>query len=215
MMELDYNIYLELAVIPLDIMLFVFLLARYTKQSKVNVSFKRFACVVMVANIMDVLTAIVTSAHERVPNPVHYIFNIGDSMLAALSGFFFIYYVYAYVKMVESHYKVRNIINCTLLFIDFALLLTNPLTHLVFSYDEAGNYIHHILFTPVAYGFPLLFFVIGCVYMLLHWKDYKKQQIYTLIGAMVTAAALFLVQMLFFDTFLVTFYVTSLGVLVI
>ena len=214
-MNLDYNIAMELAVIPLDIMLYTFLVLRYNNLTKVNAAFKRFALVVMVANITDVVTAIVTSAHDRVPNAVHYIFNTADSMLAALAGFYFIYYVYAYVKMEEGHYRIRNIINGTLLAIDYILLITNHFTHFVFYYDEGGNYIHQPLFTLVAYGFPIIFFLIGCSYMLTHWHDYKKTQVYTMIGAMVIAGLFFLIQMLFFDNVLVTFYVASLGLLVI
>ena len=82
--------------------------------------------------------------------------------------------------------------------------------NLLIAQNFVAGFRHQYHDLPLGRGF-----VIGCVYMLLHWQDYKKQQILTLIGAMVTAAALFLVQMLFFDTFLITFYVTSLGVLVI
>ncbi|MCR5684473.1 MAG: HD domain-containing protein [Lachnospiraceae bacterium] len=214
-MTLDYNIFLELAVIPLDIILCAFLVFRYTNRTKVNVAFKRFAFAVMATDIVDVATAVVTSARDRVPNALHYCFNIADSMLAALSGFLFIYYVYAYVKMDASHYRARNIVNFCILGIDYLLLLTNPLTHLVFEYDEQGNYIHNVLFTPVAYGFPIVLFVIGSVYMLRHWKDYKKRQIVSLITAMFIFGILSCLQMTFFDNFLITFFLASLGVLVI
>lgn len=214
-MTLEYNIYLEFAMIPLDIILCVFLLIRYTKRTKVNIAFKRFAFTVTIANIMDVLTAIVTSAHEDVPNAIHYFFNTTDSMLAALSGFLFIYYVYAYVKMDESHYRIRKMVNNLLLILDFLLLFTNPFTHWVFEYDANGNYIHNFLFTPVAYGFPILFFLIDSIYMLIHWKDYKKTQIYTLIVTVIVVGIVMCIQMFFFDTFLVTFFVASLGVLVV
>ncbi len=212
---LDYNIFLELAVIPLDVILCVFLVIRYKKRTRVNIAFKRFAFAVLFATVMDVATAIVTSAHERVPNGVHYLFNIGDSMLAALSGFLFIYYVYAYVKMEDAKYRTLNVINVSLLTADYLLLITNPFTHFVFEYDDKGMYVHNALFMPVAYGFPILFFLIGSIYMLSHWKDYKRRQIYTLIGSVIISATLFLLQMLFFDTFLITFFVASLGVLVI
>ena len=214
-MELDYNIYLELAVIPLDILLCAFLVARYTNRTKVNVAFRRFAFAVMAADIVDVTTAIVTSAHDKVPNAVHYVFNIADSMCAALSGFLFIYYVYAYVKMEAGRYRIRNYINFGLLAVDYLLLLTNPLTHWVFEYDAQGNYIHNVLFTPVAYGFPIVFFIIGSVYMLRHWKNYKKSQIITLIASMSVIGILSILQMAFFDNFLITFFLASLGVLII
>lgn len=102
-----------------------------------------------------------------------------------------------------------------MLFINVLLLVTNPLTHLVFSYDENGNYIHEVLFVPVAYGFPILFFVIGCVYMYVHWKHYKRMQVITMSWAVIIVAIVFTLQMLFFDTLLTSFFVTSLGVLVI
>lgn len=50
-MNLDYNIFLEVAVIPLDIIICVFLQIRYSKRSKINRAFKRFAVVVTIANI--------------------------------------------------------------------------------------------------------------------------------------------------------------------
>jgi len=212
---LDYNIFLELAVIPLDIILCLFLFIRFTNRTQVNKAYKFFAFAVTIANITDIVTAIITSMHAGVPNTVHYLFNILDSCLAALAGFSFIYYIYAFVKMSASHYRIRNMINCSLLLLDFTLLITNPITHLVFVYDEAGNYIHNVLFVPVAYGFPILFFFIGCGYMLTHWKNYKKSQIIIAIISIAIVGLVFLLQMLFFDTFLITFYVASLGLLII
>ncbi len=214
-MSLDYNIYLELAVIPLDVILYCFVFLRYSNNTPVNRAFKNFAYSVMAGNIIDVITAIVTSLHDMVPNSLHYLFNITDSVFAALSGYYFIYYVYAYVRMDESNIHIRNLINKSLLFIDIALLVTNPMTHLVFEYDAQGNYIHNILFVPVAYGFPLLFFFIGVLYMFSHWRAYKIRQIITLILTIGVSSVMFLVQMAFFDNYLITFYVASLGVLVV
>ena len=214
-MQLDYNIFLEVAVIPLDIILCSFLVIRYTNPSPVNIAFRRLAFVVLFADVIDVATAIVTSARERVPNPVHYFFNITDSIFAGITGFLFIYYVYAYIDMDKKARKIRDIINCLLLFLDIALLLTNPLTGWVFTYDEGGNYIHNFLFVPVAYGFPILFFLIGSFYMLLHNKDYKKSHIRLLLISIIIMGILFFLQMLFFDNVLITFFTASLGVLVI
>ena len=197
--NLEYNFYLELAVIPLDIILFLFLNIRYKKKTQVNNALKLFAFFVMVATTVDVATAIVTSAHNLVPNWVHYIFNTADSMLASATGIAFIRYIWAYVK--NSEFKLRYVLTQILLIINYGLLLTNPFTHLVFSYDENGNYIHEKLFTLVAYVFPIVFFLIGCVYMYVHWKNYKKSQVTTMTIAIILTATLFLLQMLFFDTF--------------
>ena len=132
-MKLDYNIFLELAVIPLDIILCSFLAVRYKEPTPIARAFRRFAFFVMIADIVDVLTAVVTSAHALVPNPVHYLFNITDSVLAGFAAFSYIYYVYAYAEMNAEEFQLRNRINHILLFTDVFLLLTNPLTGWVFT----------------------------------------------------------------------------------
>ena len=215
MIQLDYNIFLELAVIPLDLVLFVYLVMRYTNPTRVNIAFRRLAFAVMAADILDVVTAVVTSARAAVPNPVHCLFNTLDSALTAYAAFLFIYYIYAYSAMEQADLTRRKVINAALLAADLLLLATNPLTGWVFTYDEAGNYIHEILFTPVAYGFPVLFFAIGSVYMLTHRERYKKLQVIAMVCAIVCAGALFMLQMLFFDDVLITLFIASIGVLVI
>lgn len=214
-MSLDYNIYLEVAVIPVDVIICAYLVVKYTNMTRVNVAFKRFAFVVMIANIIDVLTAIVTSAHGLVPNPIHYLFNITDSIFASLSAFMFIYYVYAYSTMREVSHRLRNIMNGTLLAINLLLLLTNPITGWVFTYTDSGDYIHEFLFVPVAYGFPILFFAIGSLYMFTHRERYRRTQLISMMLAIVIAGLFFLIQMLYFDDVLITLFMASMGVLVI
>ena len=214
-MSLDYNIFLEVAVIPVDVIICTYLAVKYTNMTRVNVAFKRFAFVVMIATITDVLTAIVTSAHTLVPNPIHYIFNITDSILASLSAFLFIYYVYAYSTMGEVSHRLRNIMNGTLLAVNLLLLLTNPFTGWVFTYNSNGDYIHEFLFIPVAYGFPIVFFALGSVYMFTHRERYRKNQLISMMLAIVIAGLFFLVQMLYFDDVLITLFMASMGVLVI
>ncbi|MCR5672958.1 MAG: HD-GYP domain-containing protein [Lachnospiraceae bacterium] len=214
-MNLDYNIFLELAVIPLDIVLYSYLVMRYTNMTRVNVAFRRFAFIVMIATIVDVATAIVTSAHALVPNPIHYLFNIADSILASLSAFSFIYYIYAYSSMGTESRKLRNVLNYGLLAVNILLLVTNPLTGMVFTYNEAGDYIHEALFVPVAYGFPLIFFAIGSVYMFTHHERYKRNQLIAMAISIIIAGVFFLLQMLYFDDVLITLFMASIGVLVI
>ena len=214
-MNLDYNIFMEVAVIPLDIVLYCYLMLRYTNMTRINVAFRRFAFLVMLADIVDVLTAIVTSAHGNVSNYAHYVFNITDSVLTSLAAFAFIYYIYAYSNVEKLSMKIRNVINWTLLIINMGLLLTNPITGLVFTYDEAGNYIHEILFVPVAYGFPILFFALGSCYMLTHRENFSKNQVVAMVISIIITGALFMIQMLYFDDMLITLFIASIGVLVI
>ena len=211
-MELEYNLFFEMAAIPLDIVICLFIFLRHKKKTPTNVALKRFAVIVTLATTVDVATAVVTSAKAAVPNAVHYIFNTVDSMLAALSGVAFIWYIYTYVR---GEFKARHIVVHILLIIDYLLLLTNPLTRLVFEYDSAGNYIHKELFLLVAYVFPILFFIIGSIYMFIHWRNYRRNQVIAMIIAIILSGICFILQMLFFDDILITFYIASIGLLVI
>ncbi len=211
-MELEYNLFFEMAAIPLDIVICLFIFIRHKKKTPTNVTLKRFAVLVTLATSVDVATAVITSAKAAVPNVVHYIFNTVDSMLAAACGVSFIYYIYTYVK---GEFKGRYVIVHFLIIIDYILLLTNPITKLVFEYDSAGNYIHKELFMLVAYVFPILFFVMGSVYMFTHWRNYRRSQIIAMIIAIVLSGICFILQMLFFDDTLITFYIASIGLLVI
>ncbi len=214
-MALDYNILLEVAVIPLDIIVYAYLALRYTNMTPVNVAFRRFAFLVMLADIVDVATAVVTSAHDLVSNPVHYFFNIFDSSLTSLAAFAFVHYIYAYANSEKDNLLIRKWATGILLVVNFLLLFTNPITKWVFRYDAQGNYIHEALFVPVAYGFPILFFAIGSCYMFLHIRKFKRSQIVTMIIGIIVSAILFLTQMLFYDNVLITLFVASIGVLVI
>ena len=214
-MTLDYNIFLEVAVIPLDITLYCYLVFRYKNMTKVNDAFRRFAFLVMIADIVDVITAIGTSAHSLMPNPAHQVLNIMDSLFTSFAAFAFIYYIYAYSGMDKKSFKIRSIINHVLLVINMLLLFTNPLTGWVFTYDAGGNYIHQFLFVPVAYGFPILFFAIGSIHMLTHRSKYKTTQVISMLIGIVAASVLFLLQMLYFDNVLITLFIASIGVLII
>jgi HD-GYP domain-containing protein (c-di-GMP phosphodiesterase class II) len=215
-MSLDYNIFLEVAVIPLDIALYAYLFARYkTTPNRVSTAFRRFVFAVLLTDILDVVTAIVTSAHEAIPNWVHHLFNMADSFLASQAAFLFIYYIYAYSTMNREASKIRNGINYSLLIVNYIFIITNPLTGWFFTYDEGGNYIHGPLFTPIAYGFPILFFAIASIYMLLHREKYRKVQLVSMITAILCCGFLFILQMLFFDHVLITFFMASIGCLVI
>lgn len=214
-MSLDYNIFLELAAVPFDIVLLCYLFVRFKYPTKVNEAFRRLAVAVTITNIVDVATAIITSAKGSVPNTLHYIFNSADSALAAVSGYLFVYYIYAYSQMGERGATLRRLINVSILIADFALLISNPFTGWVFTYDESGNYIHEFLFTPVAYGVPILFFLIASIYMVRHRERYKKRQMISMVLVILIAGSLFALQMLYFDDVLITFFIASIGILVV
>jgi len=219
-LKLDYNIYLELAAFPVDCIICVYLFLRYKEKTKVNLSFRRLAIFFTLTDGIDVATAIASSAYTRIPNWLHMFFNTLDCSFAVLASFFFTLYAYTVVEKdgkEEKKSRLREVmdkVNFIVLICDYLLLLQNLATGTVFSYNAAGKYVHGPLFTVVAYLMPLYFLANGCICLLLHRKNYKKTQLISLAVGISFVVGFFLLQMLFFDDWLITFYVASLGLVV-
>ncbi|HAV00259.1 MAG TPA: hypothetical protein DCW47_03575, partial [Lachnospiraceae bacterium] len=59
------------------------------------------------------------------------------------------------------------------------------------------------------------FFSIGSIYVFTHRERYKKSQLIAMTLSIAIGGVLFLLQMLFFNNFLITFYFASIGILII
>ncbi len=213
-MKLDYNIYLELAAFPIDVIICVYLFLRYKEKTRVNLSFRRMAVFFTLTDGIDVATAVVSSAYTLVPNWLHMCFNTMDCGLAVYASYCFTRYVYTIVDKEEKKGRIRDIVNLVFLVCDYLLLLQNLVTGSVFSYNASGAYVHGPLFVIVAYLFPLYFIANGSVFLLLHHKNYKKTQLISLVVGVSFVIGFFLIQMFFFDDWLITFYLASLGLVV-
>lgn len=208
-LELDYNIFLQVAVIPLDLILFTYLVLEYTDRTTVNIWFKRLVLLTTAATTLDTLTAVITSMHGRVPNPVHMFFNTADCIAATLTGYFFVFYVLAYTRREAGRVPITLVGQaCFLLFL--GVLAVNLFTGIVFSYSPDGQYIHGPLFSAVAYGYPLFYILLGSGYLFWHSDCYKNSQIIALVASLIVMASLYLMQMLFFDNVLITFFMASI-----
>ena len=66
-MVMKYNIYFEVASVLVLFILLLFLRLQYNMQSKVNKEFLKLTVLALIANILDVVTAVTISYAEYVP----------------------------------------------------------------------------------------------------------------------------------------------------
>ena len=212
-MILKYNIFLELAVVPLNFILCVFFRIRYTENTRVNREFKLLASLVFWGTVVDVVDAILLSLGPGVPIFLMYLMNTANYLLATFGAYQFIRYVISYVGEQFSR-TTGAFINRVLLGIYVIMLLQNFFTGTVFAYVDGRGTAVGPLFMMVVYAYPLYYILYGGVFILSHSESYAKKMKYALAVTFIFMIALYALQMFLYRNLLVTFFAASLAILV-
>ncbi len=212
-MNLVFNIYLELAVIPLDIILCIYFWHKYRDNTRVNKEFRVLALLVTYGTFVDVMDAVVVSLGPSVPLLFRYLHNTLCYILATIGAYQFVRYVTAYVGQ-EFRNSVAAIINKTIFAIYVTILIQNIFTGNVFSYTADGKAILGPLYTLIIYVYPLYYILFGGVFILSHSKTYTRAMKLSLLIAFIFMIILYAIQMFLDRHLLVTFFAASIGIFI-
>ncbi len=212
-MNLVFNIYLELAVIPLDIILCIYFWHKYRDNTRVNKEFRVLALLVTYGTFVDVMDAVVVSLGPSVPLLFRYLHNTLCYILATIGAYQFVRYVTAYVGQ-EFRNSVAAIINKTIFAIYVTILIQNIFTGNVFSYTADGKAILGPLYTLIIYVYPLYYILFGGVFILSHSKTYTRAMKLSLLVAFIFMIILYTIQMFLDRHLLVTFFAASIGIFI-
>ena len=212
-MILKYNIFLELAVVPLNFILCVFFRLRYTENTRVNREFKLLASLVFWGTVVDVIDAILLSLAPNVSIFLMYLVNTLNYGLATFGSYQFIRYVDSYAgEKLENSTGV--FINKVLVAIYVIMLIQNFFTGTVFSYTKSTGVVVGPLFMLIVYAFPLYYILYGGVFILSHSEKYARKMKFALAVTFIFMIALYALQMFLDRNLLVTFFAASLAILV-
>jgi CheY-like chemotaxis protein len=211
-MQLEYLIYMELAVIPMDILICYYVFKNYTSDTPAYRAFRRLAVVLTITCAFDVATAVVSSLGTVVSEGCHMLFNTGDSVFAGLSSLLFIKYAIS-----VSNKKFKNewyrMISFVPTIIGTVMLTANLIfPGFLFCYSEQGEYVHGPYFVITAYIIPLINVLIGILFLTGSRKMTAKNLAAGILGGSFSVAII-IIQMLYFDYVLITFYVASICLL--
>ena len=207
-----YNIFFEMASIVYMVIIYVFLHIQYSAQSEANREFRRLALYVLLANILDVATAITISYSARVWHWANMGLNSVYFAMDAMMGYQFMRYVSSYVKS-RRNAKDRRVLR-GLHITYLGLIFLNLFTGVIFNFDAEGRYLHGPLYLLV-YLMPFFYiFYSGCI-MVQNRKVFKSKQ-KACIGAFISLGILGpLLQLLFFPDVLLSIFSMTLGILMI
>lgn len=212
-MELQYNIYFGLSAIILMVILVVYSKITYNMESVRNREFYKLTIYVLIADILDVITAFTISYAAVIPPMVNIILNTlyfgGNSVLCYQFLKYSTLSVNWFKGKASVHVGYRIVMGC-----QAALLLTNIFTGWMFDFDTAGNYIHGPLYT-VTYIVPYACFALGILRMVRHIKEYSIQQRLSIFSFSVIALIGAVMQMGFFPQILLTSFSLSIGLIIV
>ena len=212
LLQLDYNIYFELAALPVDLIVLFFVLGNYKNEEEANFRFKIFASFVTVGCVLDIVTAILCSM-EPIPNWLRMFFYTYDNFMAACASMAYYLYMCAFSKFTKR--KGQLLLGYLVNSIYIILLFINIFTGIAYTYDEVGDSIHGPLFVPVVYMVPLFYVILGTFVIFWQKKRFNKVQRVVIIAGLLAILAIFWGQSGRNESTLMIYYIGSVGMLIL
>ncbi len=210
-MSLVYNIYFEISAAAFLVILYIYLIFQYGMQSMANKAFLKLTLFTLLANVLDVVTAITISYSTALPLWVNTLLNTLYLVVDGLLGYQFMYYSYIYVSKEKKHSKVIWI-NRGILAYHLLILFGNLFTGWVFFMNEADGYVHGKYYL-VVYLMPFYFIACSAVIMISSFKHFERQQRISVIIYIVLAVSGPLAQMLLCPDVLIGLFTVSIGIM--
>jgi len=212
-MRLLYNIDFEVASAFFLATLYLYVWLQCSRQSEVILMFRRLVLIALLADLLDVASAIALSYTNLVPREALMAINTIYLLMVGQLGLWFDHYAYLYVHRVmdpKSSLGIHRAIFCFFV----VLLVVNVFTEFIFGIDDTGAYVHGKAYMLV-YVVPYYFFLVGIWEMLrdLGWSDakHKVSVLIYLLGGFVGS----FLQIFYFSHVLLALTTPTFGLLLI
>ncbi|SCY22573.1 Signal transduction histidine kinase [Lachnospiraceae bacterium XBB2008] len=207
--NIDFNI---LSALFLSVY-YVFLKVQYNSDVKSNRVFRALVLTVVFAAIMDTVTAVTISFSEMVPVWLNFLLNLIYFMIAALSS----YLLPIYIRYLLDPDGKKNTYDriCGVVFCAYELLIvTDPITHLIFYFDENREYTGGPLYL-VTFVIPLLYMTSSLVRMIIRRMHFTRKQFVGTVAFIFIAEIGATVQLIWFRNILLGFPSIALALIVL
>ncbi|MCM1144544.1 MAG: HD-GYP domain-containing protein [Blautia sp.] len=212
-MNLIYNIDYEIVGAIYVLVIYAALKIYYSNQSEVNQKFAALVKCVLATEITDILTAITISYGSVIPPILNLLGNTLYFALTFSLSYFFLRYVESYVSQDVDREKSIHF-NKILYFLLLALLFVNLFMGFLFSFNEAGEYLHGTLYILV-YIVPLYYVFFSTVVLIKNQSFFKTKQKFSIGVYVVMCLVGPILQMLFFPDVLLSVFTPSIALLII
>lgn len=211
-MKLNYNIYFEVASVFFLISLTLYLQLQYNMNTKRNREFQKLTFLVLVAVVLDIVTAITNSNGDVVPYRFNMFANTLYFFSVGLLGIQFFYYAI----QLKCDIKYINVLEGFVwsVFSGFVILLiANLACGCVFDFVD-GVYVHNTLYYAV-YVAPFLLFALSAVMMIFISRSYDTGQKIAVYLYIVVSVSGLVIQAFIFPEVLLGLFTIAVGINII
>lgn len=206
-----YNIYFEVAATGYVALLLLYLYVEYPNASLSNQRYRQLVTWLLLADIMDVITARTIDFGAQIPPVINMVLNTLFFLTSAMMGLCYVRYLDSFLNTQKS--GIFHIVGVWVIRIYTLLLLGNMFLGYFFYFDKAGSYIHGPLYF-VTYGALLFLCVLGLIYLWMHRNELDARQLLASWLFVVFAVVASILQIFLFKHTLLTMYMGSLATMV-
>lgn len=211
-MNLVYNIHYEVAAAVFLIVIYIYLYLQYTNNDKKGRRFRQLVLLVIIADVLDVLTAIDISYAAAVPREINILAN--TAYFASVGTLLFMYVNYVRNFIAIRTLKIGMYINSVLAVLFVLLYFMNVFTGWVFTFDSEGNYIHGPIYMAV-YVLSLYLVLYGAGLVIFYRRYIQKRQMLSVLYFTVSGIVGIFLQMIWFPDVLLSLFAASVAMVVI
>lgn len=206
-----YNIYFEVAATGYVALLLLYLYVEYPNASLSNRRYRQLVTWLLLADILDVVTARTIDYGAYVSPTINMILNTAFFLSSAMMGLCYVRYLDSFLN--EQRNGIFHVIGVWIIRIYTVFLLGNMFFGYFFYFDENGSYIHGILYF-VTYGALLVLCVMGLFYLFAHRQELDTRQMIASWLFVAFAVVASVLQIFWFKHTLLTMYMGSLATMV-
>lgn len=209
-MNLDFNIYFETSAVFFMLFNFIYVVLQYDMKERRIRIFCIMNVLVLLANTLDVITAVMISNPQMISLQENKFANTAYFIVDAILSYVFFVYSIDFGSKINKRSK-PSIIERGIFLIYIVIILSNYFTGIIFYFDEFGHYVHGKFYFLV-YIVPYFFFIGAEIMMLRVFKAFTlRQKISIIIYIIVSMLGAFL-QLFFFPNVLLSLFTIALTV---
>ena len=209
-MNLNFNIYFETSAVFFMLFNFMYVVLQYDLKERRNRIFCILNVLVLLANLLDVITAVMISNPDMISIEGNKFANTTYFVVDAILSYVFYVYSIDFGSKVNKRSKTSMLEKA--LFLSYiAILITNYFTGFIFYFDSNKQYIHGKGYSFV-YIVPYIFFVGAEIMMLRVFKVFTLRQRISIIIYIVVSMMGAVLQLFFFPNVLLSLFTIALTV---
>ena len=192
----SYNIYFELSVLPIELILLIFVYGNYKDDrdtKATNYRFKIYALLTTVGTLLDIVTGITFMWGDTLPAWFHVVFLSLNFLMGLCSSMGFYLYMVAFSGLTKNEH-VLNMIAYAINSVYVIILIINYFTGIAFTYVPGIGLVRNVLYEAVGYLFPLYYIALGVSLSFFRKKRFTKVQRTFLSSGFLIVLVIFIVQ---------------------